>query len=125
VSTEWIPSAGDSAPVQNLKTTDGPAQEGHVDSIVDAIQSIQLAPAPRPKAPRSDGGDEFEDSCLFLASMFPAAPSSALPPPEKQCRRGGIRSTFAEISRRSTRQAAKKMAIPVSQRATSRLIRQL
>jgi hypothetical protein len=56
VSVEWVLPASedrqplegmarnlnDSAPFQPLKTATGPAQEGHIDCIVDAVQSINL-----------------------------------------------------------------------------------
>jgi hypothetical protein len=62
---------------------------------------------------------------LFLAEVFATAPSPTLPALAQKRRKGGPRSASAEPSCRSARQAAIKSVVPVSQRASSRLIRQL
>jgi hypothetical protein len=66
--------------------------------------------------------DELVDSRMFLNSMFPPAPNSALPAPEKQSWRP-VRICRAISQEHQA--SGKKTILPVSQRATNQLIRQL
>jgi hypothetical protein len=95
------------SPLQVLKSAIGPAKEAHVEFILEAVQSINIAAA-EPETGMEEMRDEPVDSRLFLNSMLPPMPNSALPAPEKQRRRAGDQSASAEPSRGSTMQAKKK-----------------
>jgi hypothetical protein len=65
------------------------------------------------------------DSRLFLYKMFPRVATPTLEAPAKQRVQAQDRSISAEPTRRSRRQAALKSSVPVSKRASSRLMREL
>jgi hypothetical protein len=75
--------------------------------------------------------NRLPDSRLFLKELFPSAGAATLQTPQAakwpslQRAKGRNRSASAEPTRRSLRQAAIKTSVPVSQRATTRLIREL
>jgi hypothetical protein len=65
------------------------------------------------------------DGHQFLNEMFPVMPPHALASPMRARREPRGRSSSAVPTRRIVRQAAHKSVVPVSQRITHRLIRQL
>jgi hypothetical protein len=92
-----------------------PHETGRLDSLVYVPVSDVWAPPESCLPP----------SVLFLDSLFPPAPTVALRAPTPRPSRGCNRSALVEPSRRSLRQVTNKSVVPVSQRATTRLIRQL
>jgi hypothetical protein len=87
----------------------GHVQDVNTMDIADAVHAIKLDSGPGLQDARAGEEDEegkLDDSRLFVASVFPVAPNSALAAPEKQRRKGGHRSASAEPSHRSIRQAA-------------------
>jgi hypothetical protein len=65
------------------------------------------------------------DSRIFVYNLFSRATTLAVNSPVLPRASTRSRSTSAEPTRRSLRQAAAKSSIPVAQRTTSRLIREL
>jgi hypothetical protein len=102
-----VPLLNALSPLQVLKSAIGLAKEAHVECILEAVQSINIVAA-ESETGTEEMRDEPVDSRLFLNSMLPPAPNSALPAPEKQRRRADDQSASAETSRGSTMQAAKK-----------------
>jgi hypothetical protein len=104
------------------------AAHGPVSQAVEVISSqvgtMAIASKVMPEAAKQVH-KEASDSCLFLAEVFLRAPSSALPVPPQKRHKNCPRSVLAEPSRHSARQAAIKSVVLVSQRASTRLIRQL
>jgi hypothetical protein len=135
VSREWVPSADSSGckvpsveevvPTQNLKLANGSTHEGFAMDIIEAIHAIALGSGPGPQAGEPIVENESDDFRHFIGSVFSVVPTSALPPPDKQRRKGGLWLTSAEPSHRSSKQAAKKTVVLVSQRATNCLIKEL
>jgi hypothetical protein len=66
------------SPLQVLKSATGPAREAHVECILEADQSINIAVAGL-ETETEDMRDEPVDSHLFLNSILPPVPNSTLP----------------------------------------------
>lgn len=147
VSKDWAPAASIGVLPSSTGSRDGPELGAHVeepasmcvqDMDIGSTGPMQLHSPELPVAELGLGEDLAQDehspdnnngldSESFLNDMFTAPPPAAVPAPAPRCPRQTprARSSSAEPSRRSVRQSKKKFVIPVAQRATHRLIRQL
>jgi hypothetical protein len=102
------------------------SQSTPVEDIVIQVRSLKLQEMGGPVHSTSlevNNTDNLAPGChAFLDQLFPAAPSLVLESPVRRRGKGPGRSVSVELSKKSDRQAATRS---ISQRATTRLIREL